>query len=210
MGACGSSRGDSADASWNNVFRKELDSYIQTEMPNSELPGSEVARLSLCRSLHSHFMKKNTQLKIWNSYSSNVMSLLQLQTMVQDLLVCDKDKDRILHERHMTGDLASHSTNPLAGPQTAHQSTISIGLRHSKDKFSGYLNLRDSKIEQILRKEERLLNICKRLFKTMQGRLERSVQDGEGNTIVKAEIPITEQCFLNQFRIDMVIELVKV
>ena len=204
MGACGSSR-DEEDASDNNVFRQEVDDYILAEEPQGILPSSEVARQSLSRSLHAHFVRKNILLKVWRAYSTesdissiSTMSYLQLQTMIKDILVCDKDKDRILHERHMTGDLAEHASNPLTGPLTSHTNALSVGLRHSKEKFSGYLNTRNAKITKLLtEKNEQIIKIYKKLFKALDGRLE-------------PEIAITERVFVARFKLDMLIDMIKV
>ena len=92
---CGSSR-EVATASSNNVFQKEVIAYILAEQPNGAIPQSEVARLTLCRGLHSHFRTQHMLQKLWRSYSNyntcptdaSTMSFLQLQTLILDLLLC--------------------------------------------------------------------------------------------------------------------------
>ena len=213
---CGSSREETA--SWNNVFRKEVDAFIAAEEPNGEIPRSEVARLTLCRSLHVQFRRDNLLTKVWRAYSNHnlcpnatsTMSFLQLQTMTVDILVCDKDTDRILHERHMTGDKSATTFHSLTSKTAQHQMDLTVGLRKSKDKSEGYLNVRNAKIKQILNNENRLHSLCKKIFKELDGRLERSTVDSEGVATTKVEVQIGQSTFLHRFRIDMIIDTLNV
>jgi hypothetical protein len=218
---CSSSR-EKANASSNNVFEKELNSYILKEQPNSEMPKSEVARLTLCKELHTHFRQNKIMSKLWRAYSSygvcptpdweqtTHMTFLQLQTLVIDLFICDKDKDRILHERHMTGDKRGLTANPITTHQSDHQIALSVGLRKTQDVFEGYLNYRNEKIKEILKKDKQLINLCKKAFKQMQGRLERSAIDNDGNTKIKPERPVTYSEFLDKFRVENMIDLLNI
>ena len=213
---CGSSR-EVATASSNNVFQKEVIAYILAEQPNGAIPQSEVARLTLCRGLHSHFRTQHMLQKLWRSYSNyntcptdaSTMSFLQLQALILDLLLCDKDHDRILHERHMTGDKSSVAANPIAPQTTHHQIALSIGLRNSQDKFVGYLNFRNTKIKQIIKNDAKLVSLCKKVFKNYDGRLERKKMNNDV-VVVIPETGVTETTFVQKFRIDGVIDVLGV
>ena len=206
-----------ATASSNNVFQKEVIAYILAEQPNGAIPQSEVARLTLCRGLHSHFRTQHMLQKLWRSYSNyntcptdaSTMSFLQLQALILDLLLCDKDHDRILHERHMTGDKSSVAANAIAPQTTHHQIALSIGLRNSQDKFVGYLNFRNTKIKQIIKNDAKLVSLCKKVFKNYDGRLERKKMNNDV-VVVIPETGVTETTFVQKFRIDGVIDVLGV
>jgi len=198
MGCTGSTRGES----YNNIFTKQVESYVIKEEPNGSIPNSEVARLTLSRGLHSYFSSKSVLEKIWNRYSEcnseselRTINSFQLRTLVCDVLCADIEKDRILHERHMTGDLKI----------TTGSSDGTDRLRKSKGKFHGYLDMRNTKIAQILDDEAKVEQVSKKIFKQLDGRLESN----RGETI-KPEISVTERTFMSRFRLDLILDLIKV
>jgi hypothetical protein len=201
MGNCtGTTRGESGN---NNIFTQLVETYVIKEEPNGQIPASEVARLTLSRGLHAYFSSKSVLEKIWENYSQlngesdlRTLNYIQLQTLICDVLCADKEKDRILHERHMTGDLKT---------TTASSDDVTNRLRRSKGKFHGYLDLRNTKIEKILDDDARIEQVAKKIFKQLDGHLENK----RGGT-VKPEISVTERTFLSRFRLDVVLDLIKV
>ena len=198
MGCTGSTRGES----YNNIFTKQVEKYVIKEEPNGSIPNSEVARLTLSRGLHSYFSSKSVLETIWNRYSDcnseselRTINSFQLRTLVCDVLCADIEKDRILHERHMTGDLKI----------TTGSSDGTDRLRKSKGKFHGYLDMRNTKIAQILDDEAKVEQVSKKIFKQLDGRLESN----RGETI-KPEISVTERTFMSRFRLDLILDLIKV